>query len=173
MVWWVVVVLGGWKPILVYSSGPTFELELESELALTWPDHVLTMTLPWPWPWPWVGPRVGPWSWQFMRSCLNTIFFIFWTPRILSCFPSVWIGDPAVCIPGVRCEYNCWLLAVTGDWSSGGQVRGRGMSGGCTVTTLRQNIYHHQSNTVLGSLNLWFSAYEYNMIWVCVLQYSI
>ena len=26
---------GGWKPILVYSSGPTFELELESEFDLT------------------------------------------------------------------------------------------------------------------------------------------
>ena len=26
---------GGWKPILVYSSGPTFELELECELDLT------------------------------------------------------------------------------------------------------------------------------------------
>ena len=34
-----VVVVGGggeWKPILVYSSGPTFELEL---------DHILTLTL--------------------------------------------------------------------------------------------------------------------------------
>ena len=31
----VVVVVGGWKPILVYSSGPTFELELELELDLT------------------------------------------------------------------------------------------------------------------------------------------
>ena len=26
---------GGWKPILVYSSGPTFELELELESDLT------------------------------------------------------------------------------------------------------------------------------------------
>ena len=26
---------GEWKPILVYSSGPTFELELELELDLT------------------------------------------------------------------------------------------------------------------------------------------
>ena len=34
----VVVVVGGewwWKPILVYSSGPTFELELELESDLT------------------------------------------------------------------------------------------------------------------------------------------
>ena len=31
----VVVVVSGWKPILVYSSGPTFELELELELDLT------------------------------------------------------------------------------------------------------------------------------------------
>ena len=32
-----VVVVGGgeWKPILVYSSGPTFELELELESDLT------------------------------------------------------------------------------------------------------------------------------------------
>ena len=46
MVWWVVVSggVGGWKPILVYSSGPTFELELELESDLTWPD------LTWPCP---------------------------------------------------------------------------------------------------------------------------
>ena len=31
--WWVVG--GEWKPILVYSSGPTFELELELESDLT------------------------------------------------------------------------------------------------------------------------------------------
>ena len=37
---------GGWKPILVYSSGPTFELELELESDLTRPD--LTMTRPCP-----------------------------------------------------------------------------------------------------------------------------
>ena len=46
----VVVVVGGgggeWKPILVYSSGPTFELELEFDL--TWPDHDLTMFWPCP-----------------------------------------------------------------------------------------------------------------------------
>ena len=39
---------GWWKPILVYSSGPTFELELELESDMTWPD----LTWPWPWPWP-------------------------------------------------------------------------------------------------------------------------
>ena len=89
-VWWqslitadyrlVVVVSGGgeWKPILVYSSGPTFELELELELDLTWPwpDHVLTLTLTRPW----VGPRVGPWAWQYKKLtynlCLHPNFFL-------------------------------------------------------------------------------------------------
>ena len=57
-------------PILVYSSGPTFELELELELELDltwpWPDHVLTLTLTLTRPW--VGPRVGPWAWQYLAQ---------------------------------------------------------------------------------------------------------
>ena len=48
MVWWVG---GKWKPILVYSSGPTFELELELELELesdlTCPDLDLDLDLEW------------------------------------------------------------------------------------------------------------------------------
>ena len=34
--------MGGWKPILVYSSGPTFELELDLEIDL---DPTLSGTL--------------------------------------------------------------------------------------------------------------------------------
>ena len=58
--------VGGWKPILVYSSGPTLELESEFDLTRpSWPWH-------WPWPWPWVGPGVGPWAWQFCALWFKT-----------------------------------------------------------------------------------------------------
>ena len=45
---------GWWKPILVYSSGPTFELELELESNLTspdlnWPDLDLDLELDLEW----------------------------------------------------------------------------------------------------------------------------
>ena len=47
MVW--VLGVGWWKPILVYSSGPTFELELELESDLSWPDLDLDLELDLEW----------------------------------------------------------------------------------------------------------------------------